>query len=87
MTPQRIKEAAEAKYPIQMSHTITDGPREAYIAGATAEHERAQGLVDALEQIKNLATISNLPDGSVRGAEVLRIAKAAISKWKGEGEQ
>lgn len=50
---------------------------------ALARAERAER---ALEEIKNLATISNLSPGSVRGAQVLRICKAALTPKTGEDE-
>lgn len=48
--------------------------------------EKAARYEKALEQIKNLATISNLSDGSVKGAQVLRIAREALTPKTSEDE-
>jgi len=93
---QRIKDEALKIFPTQM-HSVQHGafcdlneyPRELWIAGATAENTRAQGLVDALEEAKKrihelCMTIIRLgytpfnPIGEIN---------QALAKWKGEGEE
>lgn len=81
MTPQRIKEEAE-KYIDQIHCHVGDMEYEAYIAGATAENDRAQGLVDALEEF-----ISYHETGLLPARHVYEKCVAALAKWKGEVEQ
>lgn len=49
-----------------------------------AAEEKANRYEKALRQINSLATISDLKPGSVRGAEVCRIAKDALTPKTGE---
>ena len=97
MTPQRIKDEALKIFPTQM-HSVQHGafcdlneyPRELWIAGATAENERAKGLVDFIQEIAD----SSCDYESTNFAKALhspecRACKAAqiLEKWKGEGER
>ena len=67
---ERIKADAER-------FTKDEGYQKVYIAGATAENDRAQVLVDALEALKE-------------GAEnhTIRFIDKALSQWKsGKGKE
>jgi len=79
-TEEKIKADAEKLYPLAASHTITDGPRAGYIAGATAENTRAQALVDALELIKR--SLSGIND--IVTNDVVSIAETSLQQWKGK---
>ena len=83
MTPQRIKEEANRAAESLPINTDGDvlymvGYKEGHSAGATAEHDRAQVLVDALEEIINTGW---------HNYQAHAIAKKALAKWKGEVEE
>ena len=79
MTPQeRIKADAERYIkggtPVRSKYYMHKG----YIAGATAEHDRAQVLVDALEFVKNNGLCS----------ETTEMINNALEQWKsGKGKE
>lgn len=84
-TTERIKADAEAKYPLVASHTITDGPRAGYIAGATAENERA------FEMYKLLVLLRQYHYEAREGRELNHDAiigkiETHLQQWKGEKE-
>lgn len=84
MTPQeRIKADAEAymhafvKGSVKYEDIIPNDIKNAHIAGATAENERAQVLVDALEFVKNNGLCS----------ETTEMINNALEQWKsGKGK-
>lgn len=69
-TQERIKADAKKKYPRVTAVAIAN--RNGYIAGATAEHDRAQVLVDALEFVKNNGLC----------IETTEMINKAIEQWK-----
>ncbi len=74
-TQDRIENDAKAKFPIPV--VFADQPdcmnkREGYIAGAAAENQKAQGLADALEQLKEGAP-----------GHTIQFIDKAIQQWKG----
>lgn len=81
MTPQeRIKADAEAYVAKTRGQ---QGRVETYIAGATAVHDRAQVLVDALDQF-----ISYHETGLLPARHVYEKAVAAREQWKsGKGKE
>lgn len=60
--------------------TYIDGYHTGYIAGATAVHERAQVLADALKLIKR--SLSGIND--IVTNDVISIAATALNKWEGK---
>lgn len=58
------------------------GYKDGKIAGATAAEERAQPVIDALEQF-----ISYHETGLLPARHVYEKAVAARKQWKGEGEK
>lgn len=91
MTPQRIKEEAEAlkkeKSQYHYGENYLDGLEDGYIAGATAENECAQGLVDALEYVIHAPATWDKTQLLAWIDSVIAKSKEALAKWKGEGEQ
>lgn len=72
-------------------YTKDEGYQKAYIAGATAEHERAQLIVDALQELVDL---KHMKDEGVNVREYLERKPAAWAKaiivlqqWKGAGKE
>lgn len=59
-----------------LEHPAWEDDRNIYIAGATAVHDRAQVLVNALEQIKSLCNANS--------QTIWNIANAKIEQWKGK---
>lgn len=59
-TQDRIKADADKAYPIANGWHTDYAVNMGYIAGATAENERAQGLVDALQWIKTYGPCDSL---------------------------
>lgn len=49
--------------------------RKGYIAGATAVHDRAQALVDALEWLKTYGPVDDL---------TIKFIDKALNQWKGK---
>lgn len=86
MTQQeRIKADAVKLYPFPEQ----DGFRAAYIAGVTAENERAQVWADALEEIaeSNCDYESTSISGKLHKPDCRACrAKEALELWKGEKE-
>lgn len=82
---KRIEQDAFKKYPLILSHTHTDGPRTGYIAGATAEAERAQNVIAAFEALLNV-----MPNGDALryfyAKEEIIKGRQAIEQWK-EGNE
>lgn len=80
MTPtDRIKQEAEADFKnakVEWSETYALGRHDGYIAGATAEHDRAKVLVDALEAIAGISM--PVPNKS----DMIEIAKKALEQWE-----
>jgi hypothetical protein len=80
-TIARIASDAVKSYPLTASHTHTDGPRAGYTKGALHEAERAQDLVDALEQIDK--RIDGFKSGATYKIEMIKpLVKAALAKYK-----
>lgn len=88
---ERIKADAEAYLKTQ-TFTNRVQPYEGvlttgYIAGATAVHDRAQGLVDALEEIIKSGENIRATYKASKPPFYIKVAKEALAKWKGEAEQ
>lgn len=82
---ERIKSDAERSIKEQgevlpLNETYVEGYEEGYIAGATAVHERAQVLVDALELIER--SLSDIND--IVTNDIVSIVKTALQQWKGK---
>lgn len=91
-TQDRIKADANKKYPLIASHTHSHGPRSGYIAGATAEAERAQKLVEALGKAKhaleNSYDITDYPaDGNTIQDAAIKEIEQVLAEWKGAGKE
>lgn len=84
MTPQeRIKADADKAYPIANGWHTEIAVNMGYIAGATAENDRAQVLVDALDQF-----ISYHETGLLPARHIYEKAVAAREQWKsGKGKE
>lgn len=99
MTPQRIKEEAEKateKLDEQLRPNSTNyarridtlqGYEAGYIAGATAENEKAKGLVDALEYITHCPGMVDKTALLVWIDSAIAKSKESLAKWKGEGQR
>lgn len=81
-TQERIKADALKKYPVAKHYVngiewgdTNEHARELYIAGATAVHDRAQVLVDALEWIKTYGPCDNL---------TVKFIDKQLEQWKGK---
>lgn len=82
---ERIKADAEI-------YTKDEGYQKVYIAGATAERERAQVLVDALEAVKRLkelwlytGKVSPEHEGEAQALSAMALQiETALQQWKGE---
>lgn len=82
MTQQeRIKADAEKAFP--MRDTFHNIQRLGYIAGATAEQQRAQVLVDALESIIKNGENIRATYKVGKPAFYIKVAREAIEQWKG----
>lgn len=78
-TQERIKADAEAYAEKENSAYVND--YNGYIAGATAEHDRAQVVVDALEAVKRTLNW-------VENSDELDIIRKALEQWKsGKGKE
>lgn len=84
MTPQeRIKADAETEFKsakIEWSEAYALGRHDGYIAGATAEYERAQVLVDALQ------ALIDFQGPTMVNWQVIKNAKKALQQWN-EGKE
>lgn len=80
MTPQRIKDAADALDNILKSNDYRIGYKYGYIAGATAEHDRVQPVIEAAEKVAKLFAHK---DGNCAICELAR----AIEQWRGKEPQ
>lgn len=79
-TQERIK--ADAKKAVKVKDWGESLQIASYIAGATAVEERAQPVIDALEQF-----ISYHETGLLPARHVYEKAVAARKQWKGEGKE
>ena len=88
MTPtDRIKQEAVKAFPIPVN--ISQQPscmdkREGYIAGATATHDRAKELVDALEQIANSPVPANEREMQSWIETARSLATTSLEQWGGK---
>lgn len=96
-TKQRIERDAEKTYPV-LHLNKNAGPnsrrnQRAYIAGATAEAEKAQRLADALEKIiewVNDTGIKNVAIDDKKGMALYHskhLSLNALQKWRGEKQR
>jgi hypothetical protein len=60
------------------------GRVETYIAGATAEHDRAQVLVDALEFVKHCPATWDKTQLLVWVDTAIKKSKVALEQWEGK---
>lgn len=70
-TTERIKVDAER-------YTKDEGYQKAYIAGATAVHERAQKMTEILEFIKTYGPVDSL---------TVKLIDKTLSEWNGAGKE
>ena len=86
MTPtDRIKQEAEQYADAEHEYTAAI-QKESYIAGATAEHDLAKVLVDALEEIDRRIKIGKA--GASYQIEMIRpVVIKALEQWKGKEPQ
>lgn len=87
MTPQeRIK--ADAEKAIKIKNWGESLQIEMYIAGATAEHDRAKVLVDALEQAKIVISLYKDLYNAAQERACLQQINEALEQWKsGKGKE
>ena len=83
MTPQHIKDAAIAYVE---STRGQEGRVDTYIAGATAENSRAQGLVDDIQLMIDQFELSPEESWFTIAHKIKGIALDSLRKWKGEVE-
>lgn len=82
MTQQQNRIKADAKkYIHQMHGYINDPQYEGYIAGATAEVERAQVLLDALDMAKR-EIVAMYKQKGYSESFVTRTIDEAMQKWE-----
>lgn len=68
-------------------YTKDEGYQKAYIAGATAENNRAQPAIDTLEQIANSPVPANVREMAEWIATARMLAISAIEQWNGPGKE
>lgn len=69
-----------------LSHDYASGYKEGYIAGATAENNRAQPAIDTLEQIANAPVPLNGNEMLAWTDMVKNLCEKALQQWRGEKE-